>query len=310
MKWSISGGLVLTVLAAALPVALAQGTQLKGDIKIDGSSTVYLVSEAVASAFKKEHPGVSISVGLSGTGGGFKKFANGEIDIQNASRAITEAEIKDCKAKGVEWTEVQVAWDGIAVVVNKENTWATKMTMEQLRKIWQPDNPAKTWKDVDPSWPDEKIDLYGMGPDSGTFEFFTEHVNGKARVTRKDYNASGDPTTNVQGVIRNKYALAYFGLAYYEANAGKLQDVAIATKGGEFIRPTTETVLSHKYPLSRPLFIYLNHKSMQRPEVQEFARFYLRRTDLVSKVGYIPMSSLQHAKEKQKLEKALQAAGK
>jgi phosphate transport system substrate-binding protein len=299
----------LGLLVLTLPLTARGGKALKGDIKIDGSSTVYLVSEAVASAFKKENPGVSITVGLSGTGGGFKKFANGEIDIQDASRAITEAESKKCKANGIAYTEIQIAWDGIAVVVNKENNWATKLTMEQLKKIWQPEGHAKTWKDVDASWPDEKIDLYGPGPDSGTFDYFTEEVNGKARATRKDYNASGDPTTMVQGVSRNKYALAYFGLAYYEANTGKLRDVAIAAKDGEFVSPTAETVLSRNYPLSRPLFIYINNKSLGRDEVREFTRFYLRRTDLVSTVGYIKLNTVQHAKEKQKLEKAIKAAG-
>jgi phosphate transport system substrate-binding protein len=293
---------------AILPATAGDKGTLKGEIKVDGSSTVYLVSEAVASQFKKENAGINITVGLSGTGGGFKKFAQGEIDIQDASRAITKTEVEKCKANGIEYTEIQIAWDGIAVVVNKENTWATKMTMEQLKKIWQPTNPAKTWKDVDANWPDEKIDLYGPGPDSGTFDYFTEEVNGKTRETRKDYNASGDPTTMVQGVSRNKYALGYFGLAYFEANTGKLNDVAIAAKSGKYIAPTAKSVLSREYPLSRPLFIYVGHKALGRPAVQEFARFYLRRTDLVSEVGYIPLSTLQHAREKQKLEKAIKAA--
>jgi phosphate transport system substrate-binding protein len=302
--------IALSAVACALPINInaGGGKALKGEIKIDGSSTVYLVSEAVASAFKKEYPTVSITVGLAGTGGGFKKFANGEIDIQDASRAITKTEVEKCKGNGIAYTEIQIAWDGIAVVVNKENTWATKMTMDQLKRIWQPDDPAKTWKDVDPTWPSEKIDLYGPGPDSGTFDYFTEEVNGKSRATRKDYNASGDPTTMVQGVSRSKYALAYFGLAYYEANTGKLRDVHIAAKGGEYIAPTSETVLTRKYPLSRPLYLYLSNKALGRDEVREFTRFYLRRTDIVSKVGYIPMSTLQHAKQKSKLENAIKAA--
>src|SRR5262249_26960653 len=155
---------------------------------------------------------------------------------------------------------------GIAVVINKENDWAKKMTLEQLKKIWHPDTAAKTWKDVDPSWPNEKIELYGPGPDSGTFDYFTEEVNGKPRVTRNDYNSSGNPNTQVQGISRNKYALGYFGLAYYEANTDKLSDVALATKKGEYVAPTSKTVLSREYPLSRPLYIYLNNKALGREE--------------------------------------------
>jgi phosphate transport system substrate-binding protein len=302
--------LCMAMLGAALPAAAGAGKDIKGDIKIDGSSTVYLVSEAVAAAFKKEHPGVNITVGLSGTGGGFKKFSSGEIDIQDASRAITPTEAKKCTANGVKYAEIQIAWDGIAVVVNKDNNWANQLTMAQLKKIWQPENNAKTWKDVDPAWPNEKIDLYGPGPDSGTFDYFTEEVNGKTRVTRKDYNASGDPQTMVQGVSRNKYALAYFGLAYYEANAAKLRDVAISDKNGEYIKPTADTVLSRKYPLSRPLFIYINEKSLGRDDVRTFCQFYLRRNDIVKDVGYIALSTLQHARQRKKLETAIKAAGK
>ncbi len=182
------------------------------------------------------------------------------------------------------------------------------MTLAQLKKIWQPEAHARTWKHVDPSWPDEKIHLYGPGPDSGTFDFFTAAVNGQERETRKDYNASGDPTTMVQGVSCNRYALAYFGLAYFEANMGKLSDVAIAANGSDYVAPTRETVLSRRYPLSRPLFLYLSSQALERDELRDFARFYLRRTDLIARVGYLPMTTLQHAREKQKLEKAIEAA--
>jgi phosphate transport system substrate-binding protein len=297
-------GLGVAVFGLALPGC--EGPR-GGGIKIDGSSTVYLLSEAVAAQFKKDHAGVNTTVGLSGTGGGFKKFASGETDIQDASRAIGEAEIQKCRDNSVEYIEIQIAWDGIAVVVNRQNSWATKMTIAQLKRIWQPEGFARTWKDVDPSWPDEKIDLYGMGPDSGTFDYFTEAVNGNERVTRRDYNASGDPNTLAQGVANSKYALGYFGLAYYEANQNTLNDVAVFANGDGFIRPTPESVLARKYPLSRPLFIYLNRTSLERDEVREFARFYLRRTDLIAKAGYIPMSTMQHAHEKQKMEKAIQA---
>jgi phosphate transport system substrate-binding protein len=300
----------MAALLAVLRLAGGGDKNLKGDIKIDGSSTVYLVSEAVAAAFKKEHPGVNITVGLSGTGGGFKKFANGETDVQDASRAIKPAEAKKCAENGIKYTEIQIAWDGIAVVVNKDNNWATKMTLAQLKKIWHPDSAAKTWKEIDSSWPDEKIDLYGPGPDSGTFDYFTEAVNGKEKVTRRDYNASGDPQTMVQGVSRNKYALAYFGLAYYEANSTKLRDVAIADAKGKYVQPDAKTVLSRDYPLSRPLFIYINNKSVTRPVVAEFCEFYLRRTDIVKDVGYIQLNTIQHARERKKLEKLIKSAGR
>jgi phosphate transport system substrate-binding protein len=300
---------VLGLVAVALPVTAGGGKALKGEIKIDGSSTVYLITEAAAAQFKKEHPNVNITVGISGTGGGFKKFVIGETDIQDASRAIEPPEIKKAKANNIAYTEIQVGWDGLAVVINKENTWAKKMTMEQLKRIWQPKDNAKTWKDVDPTWPDEKLVLYGAGPDSGTFDYFTQAVNGKEKECRTDYNGSEDDNTIVQGVSSNKYAMGFFGVAYYEGNKAKLNVVAISEKGGDYVAPTPDAVLSHKYPISRPLFLYLNNKSLQRDEVREFVRFYVRRTDLVSKVGYVPLTTLQHAKEQKKLNTALKATG-
>jgi phosphate transport system substrate-binding protein len=300
---------VLGLVAVALPVTAGGGKALKGEIKIDGSSTVYLITEAAAAKFKKEHPNVNITVGISGTGGGFKKFVIGETDIQDASRAIEPPEIKKAKANNIAYTEIQVGWDGLAVVINKENTWAKKMTMEQLKRIWQPKDNAKTWKDVDPTWPDEKLVLYGAGPDSGTFDYFTQAVNGKEKECRTDYNGSEDDNTIVQGVSSNKYAMGFFGVAYYEGNKAKLNVVAISEKGGDYVAPTPDAVLSHKYPISRPLFLYLNNKSLQRDEVREFVRFYVRRTDLVSKVGYVPLTTLQHAKEQKKLNTALKATG-
>lgn len=303
--WSAASW-TLAALIAAGPVA-AGGKALKGEIKIDGSSTVYLITEAAAVQFKKEHPGVNISVGISGTGGGFQKFALGETDLQDASRRIKDNEAKKCQANGVPFSAVQLGWDGIAVVIHKDNTWAKKMTLAQLKKIWNPDAPARTWKEVDAAWPDEKIDLYGPGPASGTFDYFTEHVNGTERASRKDYSASEDDNTIVQGVAGNKYALGYFGVAYYEANKHKLAVAAIAAKDGSYVEPNQSTVLSRKYPISRPLFLYLNHKSLQRPEVRAFVEFTMRRTDLVARVGYVELSALQHFREKQKLDKVLKA---
>lgn len=284
--------------------------KLTGEIKADGSSTVYLITEQMASNFKTQHPDIRISVGIAGTGGGFKKMAAGEIDIADASRKIKATEEEACKKNNITVTAIQIGWDGLAVVINKENTWAGKLTVEQLKKIWQPEGAAKKWSDVDPSWPAEKIELYGAGPDSGTFDFFTEVVNGKEKAIRTDYNPSEDDNNTVQGVARNKYALGFFGLAYYEAHKDKLSVVAIAAKNGDpFVTPTADTVLANTYkPLSRPLFIYLKDSSLKRPEVREFADFYLRRSDLVAQAKYVPLSTLQKRAESMKLKKAIEAA--
>jgi len=237
--------------------APAAADDLKGEIKIDGSSTVYLISEALATAFKKDHKDFKITVGISGTGGGFKKFTAGETDISDASRPITKEEKETCAKNGIEYLELQIAWDGLAVVVHPDNTWAKKMTVEQLKKIWHPDIAAKKWSDVEPGWPKEEIKLFGAGPDSGTFDYFTEVINGKNRLSRKDYTATEDDDVTVKGVAGNKYALGFFGVAYYEVNKDKLACVAVAEKAGsEFILPTKENVLKKTYkPLSRPLFL-------------------------------------------------------
>lgn len=313
-QWILAGlCLALTGWLSAVAV-LAQDSKLKGDIRIDGSSTVYLITEAVATQFKKLHPGVNTTVGIAGTGGGFKKFAAGETDISDASRPIKAAEAENCKKAGIAFTELQIAWDGLALIIHPDNTWAKKMTVEQLKKIWHPDTPefknAKKWSDVDSSWPAEPIQLYGAGPDSGTFDYFTEAINGKEKVIRTDYNASEDDNNTIVGIERNKYAIGFLGLAYYESHKDKLGLVAVAPKAGaDYVLPSAETVLTKKYtPLSRPLFIYVKNSSLKRPEVQEFVSFYLRRTDLVSSVRYVPMSALQTAKERRKYDEALKAA--
>ncbi|MCI0378604.1 MAG: PstS family phosphate ABC transporter substrate-binding protein [Gemmataceae bacterium] len=303
----VKASLAALVLGATAFSGLAQDSKLKGEIKIDGSSTVYLISEAMATHFKKLHPGVNITVGISGTGGGFKKFAAGETDISDASRPIKDKEAEDCKKNGIEFTELQIAWDGLAVIIHKENTWATKLTVEQLKKIWSPDTKPEKWSDVDPSWPDLKIDLYGAGPDSGTFDYFTEAINGKEKVIRKDYKPSEDDNNTINGVLRNKGAMGFLGLAYYEGHKDKLGIVAVAPKGStEYVLPTAETVLSKKYtPLGRPLFIYVKHASLKREEVREFARFYLRRGDIVGEAKYVPMSALQQLQQQKKLDSTL-----
>ena len=290
---------------------------LSGEVKADGSSTVYLITEAMASQFKRRHPWVNLSVGISGTGGGFKKFAAGETDLSDASRKIKPEEVKKCHANGIDFVEFQVAWDGLTVIIHPDNYWAREMTVEQLRKIWHPDvtgedpakrfTNAKKWSDVDPTWPPEEIKLFGAGPDSGTFDYFTEAINGKERVSRKDYEASENDNVTAQGVAGDKYALGYFGLAYYEENKDKVAAVAVAAKAGApFVAPSRETVLNQIYkPLSRPLFVYAKTSSLGRPEVAEFLRFYLRRNDLVTQSGYIDLNVRGRMQQQEKLEKAL-----
>jgi len=266
-------------------------------IKIDGSSTVYPITEAVAEEFQKVKKGaVKVTVGISGTGGGFKKFCRGETDISNASRPILKKEMQECAKNGVRYIELPVAYDGLAVVVNPRNNWATCMTVEQLKEIWKPESQGKTfkWKDLDPKWPDIPIKLCGPGSDSGTFDYFTEAIVGKAKASRGDYLASEDDNVLVQFASRERGALCYFGLAYVEENKGKIKAVQIKNpKTGECVAPSLETVRSGKYqPLSRPLFIYVNVKAMERPEVKEFVDFYIKNAEKLSRqVGYIPLPS-------------------
>lgn len=285
---------------------------LKGEIKADGSSTVLLVTQAVATEFSKSNPNVKISVGRSGTGGGFKKFSTGETDISNASRPIKKEEKASCTENKIDFHEFQVAWDGLSVVINKENTWAKNMTVEQLKLIWDKDSKVELWSDVDPTWPKEKIKLFGAGTDSGTFDFFTEVVNGKSGQSRTKYEPTEDDNVTVNGVSKDKYAMGYFGLAYYEENKDKLQVVAIAAKKGDpFVLPTTKTVMDKTYrPLSRPLLIYVKKSSLVRPEIREFLSFYLRRDDLVEQAKYIKMDALAKSEQQEKLEKALTESGK
>jgi phosphate transport system substrate-binding protein len=302
--------LVAALIGVTAVTAVVNAQDLAGEIKADGSSTVYLITEAVANQFKRANPKVNITVGISGTGGGFKKFAAGETDIQDASRKIREPEAEACKKNGIDFIELQVAWDGLAVVVNKQNTWAQKLTIAQLKKMWHPDsqNSVKKWSDVDPSWPNEEIRLYGPGPDSGTFDYFTEAVNGKEKLSRTDYQASEDDNNLVAGVAGNKFALGYFGVAYYEAHKDRLIACEIAKEGTAFVPPTPDNVLTNKYPLSRPLFIYVKKKSLDRPEVKEFVKFYLRRSDLVSQVKYVPLNVRQQLAVQKKFEDLVGAA--
>lgn len=311
MRILLGIGAVAAVLGLCLPgEVIAQGKKLKGEIKADGSSTTYLITEAVVSQFKKLHPGVNASIGIAGTGGGIRKFIAGELDICNASRKMKDSEADSARKAGVDFIELQVAWDGLAVVVNKKNEFATKLTMDQLKKIWHPDTDsvknARTWKDVDASFPAEPLKLYGAGKDSGTFDYFTEAVNKKERLIRQDYDGSEDDNQTVTGVVKNAYGMGFFGVAYYLSNKDKLNVVALAAKAGDpFYEPTEMNVLSGKYPISRPLFIYVKKDSLQRPEIREFVEFYLRRNDLVKSAGYVQMSLKQRTAMRERFEAAV-----
>jgi phosphate transport system substrate-binding protein len=288
---------------------LAVGCTPQSSIKVDGSSTVYRISEAVAHKFYGEQPRVRVVVSRSGTGGGFKKFAAGEIDICDASRPIKDVEKEACEKAGVEYVELEVAYDGLAVLVNPKNDWAECLTVEQLKAIWSPDSEVKKWSDIDPAWPANEIKLYGPGTDSGTFDYFTEKVVGEEGKSRDDYMSSEDDNSLVTGIAGDTYALGYFGLAYYEENHEKLKLLGVDPGDGNCIKPTQETVrdLSYK-PLSRPLYIYVRKSALERPEVRNFVKFYLDNvTGLVEKVGYVPMPEDEKAEAKQRLDDALAA---
>lgn len=279
---------------------------LKGTIKIDGSSTVFPITEAVAEEFGKvkKHRRVRVTVGVSGTGGGFKKFLAGETDINEASRPIKQKEIDKAKKTGVKYLELPVAYDGLSVVVNKRNTWADYLTVTELHKIWKPGSSVKTWKDIRPNWPDQKIRLYGPGTDSGTFDYFTEVINGKSQASRSDFTKSEDDNVLVTGVSGDKGSLGYFGFAYYVENKDKLKVVPITQGNKKPVSPTMTTINNGSYaPLSRPVFIYVNLKSVKKPEVRAFVHFYLEQAkELVKEVGYVPLPDQDYQRYLDKLE--------
>ena len=269
-------------------------------IKVDGSSTVFPITEAVAEEFQKAKKGASkVTVGISGTGGGFRKFCRGETDVQNASRPITKSEIAECQKNGVVFLEMPVAFDALSVVVNPKNTWLTQISIDELKKIWEPAAQGKImrWNQVNPAWPDRPIKLFGAGTDSGTFDYFTEAVTGKSKASRGDFTASEDDNVLVQGVSRDLDALGFFGFAYYAENRDKLRSVPISWKGGKAVAPSFETVLDGTYqPLSRPIFIYVSTSSAKRPEVREFVEFYNKNAEkLVKEVKYVPLPAVAYA---------------
>jgi phosphate transport system substrate-binding protein len=274
-----------------------EGAASKAVITVDGSSTVFPITEAVAEEFYKQS-GVRVTVGVSGTGGGFQKFCRGETDISDASRPIRPVEIETCKKNGVEFIELPIAYDGLAVVVNPKNTWATSMTVEELRKLWAPEaqNKVTRWRHVRASWPDRDIRLFGAGVDSGTYDYFTEAIVGKEGASRGDFTSSEDDNVLVQGIANDELALGFMGLAYVEQNKSALKTVPIddgkKENGDGPIQPSVETVRNGTYqPLSRPLFIYVSKKSAESPEVQKFVdSFFTRGRDLVAEVGYVPLT--------------------
>ena len=276
---------VISFGAIALGSAMAGG-KLSGAVRVDGSSTVYPITEAVAEEFRGPAPDVKLTVGISGTGGGFKKFCVGETDINDASRPIDPKEIALCAEKGIGFVELPIAFDGLTVVVNPKNKFVDKLTVAELNAIWKPESAVKRWKDVRPTWPDEEISLYGPGHDSGTFDYFTEVINGKAKVCRSDYTASEDDNVLVQGVEGDPHALGFFGYAYYVENKQRLKAVPI-----DGVAPSVETIRNGTYaPLSRPLFLYVARSAIDRPQVDAFVKFYLEHgPELVGQVGYVAL---------------------
>ena len=302
LKCPAIGAIALTVLAAACGSSNSSKEGEAGSrpavIHIDGSSTVFPITEAVAEEVQKKDTNLRPTVGISGTGGGFQKFCRGETDINDASRPITKTELEACKKAGIDFIELPIAYDGLAVVVNPKNSWAASMTVEELKRLWAPDAQGKVtrWNQVRASWPDREIHLFGAGVDSGTYDYFTEAIVGKQGASRGDFTSSEDDNVLVQGIANDELALGFMGLAYVEQNKGKLKLVAVddgkKENGDGPIAPTTQTVRDGTYqPLSRPLFIYVARKAADRPEVQKFVDAYFTiGKDLVSEVGYVPLT--------------------
>jgi phosphate transport system substrate-binding protein len=290
---ALLGALSVIATSLVLPTDSAN-SQGAATIKIDGSSTVFPITEAAAEEFQKSS-GVRVSVGVSGTGGGFKKFCRGETDISNASRPILQKEIDECKAKGVKFIELPIAYDAVTVVINPQNTWASSMTTADLKKAWQASSQGKVtnWNQINSSFPNQPLKLYGPGASSGTFDYFTEAINGKAKSSRGDYTASEDDNVLVNGVSKDKGALGYFGLAYYEANKKKIKSVRV-----NGVSPSVATVKNGSYnPLARPIFIYVNAGSAAKPEVANFVNFYVKNgARLSSGVKYVALPNSAYGK--------------
>jgi phosphate transport system substrate-binding protein len=284
--------------------AAQEAKPVKGAVRIDGSSTVYPIAEAIAEEFSEAAPGVNVTVGMSGTGGGFKRFGAGETDASNASRPIKPAEADACKAKGIEFVELPIAYDGLTIVVHKDNTWAKQITIEQIKKAFGADGSAKTWKDLDPSWPDEPLKVYSPGTDSGTFDYFKEVTVGKDGTIRGDMSVSEDDNVLVRGIEGNRNAIGFFGYAYFQENKEKLRALAVVNpKTKAAVLPSHETVVDGSYaPFSRPLFIYFNRASLDKPAVAAFASFCLEQgAKLSEEVGYVKLPAAVYDRAKANL---------
>lgn len=296
---AISASLILTSCGSKNSEENGSG-KLTGEIKVDGSSTVYPITEAVAEEFRAEQPDVKVTVGLSGTGGGFKKFCRGEIDINDASRPVKEGEATACAEANISYVELKVAFDGLAIVVNKENTWVNDITVAELKKMWEPDAQGNVtkWNQIREGWPAEEFHLYGAGTASGTFDYFTEAVVGESGSSRGDYTASEDDNVLVQGISGDKNGIGFFGLAYFEENKDKLKLVGVDNGNGAVL-PSFETVKDGTYaPLARPVFIYVTNAAAKRAETTAFVNFYLTQAGkLVPDVGYIPLTAEEYQAE-------------
>jgi len=288
-----------TLIVVGMALAAAPALAQQKIVKIDGSSTVFPVTEAVAEDFQKaKKQQVKVTVGISGTGGGFKKFCRAETDISNASRPILKAEMADCAKAGVEYVELPVAFDALTVVINPKNTFIKQLTIAEMKKMWEPAAQGKVtrWNQVNPQWPDAPMKLFGPGADSGTFDYFTEAVVGKSKSSRGDFTASEDDNVLVQGVSRDVNGLGYFGYAYYVENKDKLKAVPIVNQKGQAVEPSMEAVLKGSYsPLARPIFIYVNAKSLAKPEVKEFVEYYMKNgAKLAREVKYVPLPDVAY----------------
>ncbi len=293
----LTGSILLSVSAFA-----------RSTIKVDGSSTVFPITEAVAEEFQKEQRGKTlVTVGISGTGGGFKKFCRGETDLQNASRPIKPEEAIKCKETQVSYIEIPIAYDAITLVVSQKNTWLKDITLAELKKIWEPaaQGKIKTWNQVRKEWPAQAIRLYGAGADSGTFDYFTEAVMGKARASRSDYTSSEDDNTLVQGVSQDEYGLGYIPFAYFEHNTDKLRDIPVKTPQGKVLRATAQSIADGSFvPFSRPIFIYVSARALDKPEVNAFTAYYLKNVPLLAKqVNYVPLPEALYALVRSSVEK-------
>jgi phosphate transport system substrate-binding protein len=301
---------VTLAMLATLCATPLRAAPLNGEIHLDGSSTVFPLSEAVAEEFGAIEKSVRVTVGTSGTGGGFKKFCAGEIDINDASRMIKTSELEECKKKQIQFIELAVATDGLTVVVHPSNQFAKSLTKAELKKIWEPGTTVKLWSDINSSWPKEKITLFGPGPDSGTFDYFTEEIVGKAKSSRADYTASEDDNVLLKGIAASKFALGYFGHGYYMANKNKVRALGIdAGKGA--IDPTDANVMNGSYPLSRQLYIYVNAASAKKQHILAFIKFYLENAKRLShETGYVPLKDSEYKAMTERLLKQTSGSNK